>query len=232
MLQPTTFLTPKAAPYGLGSLSREQIQRHRQIKPALRCWQVGNVAGPFQVGFARVERSLELVLSNRVRVLAVRCFLLDSTFAFSFKPLFTHDAGHHGFAARFVFFEEAGVNSSSTIGVAAVLVDGFDFIFQVPPCLCSFGFWPSMPFVKPAFTDLEHSHHDLEVEFFAVLVNEFESHLLSLAKKRPSPKVLPYGQDTSRLFLGCHVPDVQFRVPCGGVGFLVPARTGQERPCQ
>ena len=74
------------------------------------------------------------------------------------------------------------MNSGNTVGFSAVLEDGFDLKAQVFPFRGAFGFRSSLPFVVPTFADLEHSQHDLEVEFFAMLVNEFESHLLSLAK--------------------------------------------------
>ena len=79
------------------------------------------------------------------------------------------------------------MNSSNPISAAAVLEDIFDFLTQGLSLYGPGGFCPFSPFVESAFTHFEHAQHDLEVEFFAVLVNEFESHLLSLAKKRPSP---------------------------------------------
>ena len=118
-----------------------------------------------------------------MRVFAVRRFLFDSAFAFTFEPLFTHDARHNWFAARFVFLKQAGVNSSSTVGVAAVLVNAFDLLAQVLPLFGPAGFFPFSPFVVPAFADLEHSEHDLEIEFLAVFADEFEFQRLSLAKK-------------------------------------------------
>ena len=86
------------------------------------------------------------------------------------------------------------MNSGNTVGFTAVLENGFDLKAQDFPFIHSLGFRSSLPFVVPAFADLEHSEHDLEIEFFAMLVNEFESHLLSLAK-RPRPSGASRGQE-------------------------------------
>jgi hypothetical protein len=137
--------------------------------------------------------------------------------------LFTHDARHHGFAARFVFLEQAGVNASTSVGVATVLEDGFDLVFQVLPFCCSLGFWPALPFVVTAFADLEHSQQDLEVEFFAVLVNEFESHLLSLAKKRPSPSARTARQRSRPVRCRCGIKKV---LSCEQEGAAVRVKNG------
>jgi hypothetical protein len=79
-------LTLKAAPCGLGSLPREQIDHDGQEQPTLERWNVRQISHPFLIGFFSVEFALELVLGNRVGVLGVGGFLLDDAFAFALEP--------------------------------------------------------------------------------------------------------------------------------------------------
>jgi hypothetical protein len=99
MLQPTIFLTPKAAPDGLGSLSREQVDHDCQEQPTLECWNVRQVSHPFLIWFLGVEFMLELILGNGVGVFGVGGFLFHGAFAFALQPQLTHDASDSRTAA-------------------------------------------------------------------------------------------------------------------------------------
>ena len=102
--QPTIFLTPKAAPDGLGSLSREQVDHDCEKQPALERWNVRQISHPCLIGFFSIEFPLELILGNRVGVLGVSGFLFYCAFAFALEPKFTHDACDSRTTAWFVLF--------------------------------------------------------------------------------------------------------------------------------
>lgn len=118
--------------------------------------------------------TLELVLGDLERVIGVRGFPPDDAFAFALKSKFTHDPSHSRTTATYILFNQARMNSGNAVGFAAVLEDGFDLKAQVFPFFGAFGFRSSLPFVVPAFADLERPAHDFEIELGAVLLDEVE----------------------------------------------------------